>query len=246
MALYAFNLEVARTAEIVSEHLLGEIRLQWWREAVDGLFAGKPRRHYVLDLLAGPVAEGLLQRHRFDRIIDTRAFDLDPRPPANLAALESYLEGTSSSLIALALDILGERAANREQLATSCGLAYGLIGIIRAVPFHGRQGRHYLPADMAAEAGLAQSEQSLLRSTVPLRDVARILANRAREHLRQAESLAGSVGKQSLAAILPLTLARGYLRRLVAAGYDPFDESVQRRLPGAAWALAWARLRMKA
>ena len=72
------------------------------------------------------------------------------------------------------------------------------------------------------------------------------LAARAREHLRNAEDLSGTAAKDSFAAILPITLARGYLRRIEAAAHNPFQEKVQQRMPGAAWTLTWARLRGRA
>ena len=49
MALYAFNLEIARAPWVASEPLLAEIRLAWWREAVAEIYDGKPpRRHEVV------------------------------------------------------------------------------------------------------------------------------------------------------------------------------------------------------
>ena len=52
LALYAFSLEVARTREIVSEPILGQIRLQWWRETLEGIYAETPREHPVVEALA--------------------------------------------------------------------------------------------------------------------------------------------------------------------------------------------------
>ena len=89
-ALYAFNHEVAKVRETVSEPMLGQIRLQWWREAIDGLYAGKARAHPVVEALArdARVREGGLSRAHFDRLIDAREFDLAGRAPATLAELE--------------------------------------------------------------------------------------------------------------------------------------------------------------
>ena len=54
-ALYAFNYEIARVREIVREPMLGQIRLQWWREAVSAAFSGMPPRQHevVLPLKLG-------------------------------------------------------------------------------------------------------------------------------------------------------------------------------------------------
>ena len=54
-ALYAFHYEIAKTAETVSEALAGQIRLQWWRDAIGELREGKTREHpVVLALGRGP------------------------------------------------------------------------------------------------------------------------------------------------------------------------------------------------
>src|SRR5438067_12028668 len=55
-ALYAFNHEIARIGETVREPMMGEIRLQWWRETVGSARAGEPREHDVARALAAPVA----------------------------------------------------------------------------------------------------------------------------------------------------------------------------------------------
>ena len=47
-ALYAFNHEIAKVRETVSEPMIGQIRLQWWREAIGGIHAGTPRKHMVV------------------------------------------------------------------------------------------------------------------------------------------------------------------------------------------------------
>ena len=51
----AANHEIAKTAEVVSEPAIGQIRLQWWREALEGVEAGRPRAHEV----AIPLAEAV-------------------------------------------------------------------------------------------------------------------------------------------------------------------------------------------
>src|SRR3954447_23588970 len=104
-ALYAFNYEVARVREAVTTPMLGQIRLQWWREIVDAAYAGTPaRRHEVAQPLVAAIAGFGLSRTYFERIIDTRERDLDDAPPPNLTALVDYAEGTSSTLQFLALE----------------------------------------------------------------------------------------------------------------------------------------------
>src|SRR3954452_15251843 len=53
VALYAFNFEIAKTREVVREPLLGQIRLQWWREVIDEIYRGTTvRKHEVVQPLA--------------------------------------------------------------------------------------------------------------------------------------------------------------------------------------------------
>jgi NADH dehydrogenase [ubiquinone] 1 alpha subcomplex assembly factor 6 len=107
-ALYAFNYEVAKTREVVSEATLGRVRLQWWRESIAGIYAGDtPRRHEVIEPLTAAIRRHDLARESFDRLIDARESDLGNDPPESLAALERYVDTTSGGLVLLALAILG-------------------------------------------------------------------------------------------------------------------------------------------
>ena len=78
MALYAFNLEIARAPWVTSEPLLAEIRLQWWREALQEVYDGKPaRRHEVMEPLARTVAAADLPRRLFEEMIVARQQDAE-------------------------------------------------------------------------------------------------------------------------------------------------------------------------
>src|SRR3546814_7792176 len=94
-ALYAFNHEVAKTAEVVSEPMIGRIRLQWWRECLDGIYDGAARQHEVVQPLAEAIAARQLPRALLEAIIDARELDLDAEPPASLEALRRSEEHTS-------------------------------------------------------------------------------------------------------------------------------------------------------
>src|SRR5262245_34534045 len=70
-ALYAFNYEIARVRESVTQPMLGKIRLEWWRENVAIAFEGAPVRHHiVVEPLTAAIRETALTREHFDRLID--------------------------------------------------------------------------------------------------------------------------------------------------------------------------------
>lgn len=244
-ALYAFNLEVSKTAEVVSEPMLGQIRLQWWRDAIADIYDRRPPAHGVAEPLAAAVSRHGLSRAHFERLIDAREADLTPDGPASLAALEDYARDTSSRLLWLALEVLGIAGSDADPVrmaADSVGIAWALTGLLRAVPFHARQGRLMLPGDTARECGLESRVLFELRPSPELKDMARRIAERAGEHLTNARALRRAVPKAALPALGLATLAEGHLSTLRRAGYDPFDPRVQRPPAGSAWRLAWTSL----
>lgn len=242
-ALYAFNLELAKTREQVSEAILGEIRLQWWRETVDEIFAGKRRDHPVVEALADAVETHELDRGLLDRLIDARAADLTDDPPADTAALEDYARCTSSSLMQLALEVLDARSGTSDTAAEHAGIGWALTGLIRAVPFHGAQGRVYLPRDLLEAEGLNIHATAHDRNPEKIRRVARRLAEAAAEHLRQARAARTGIPKKALPALLPASLADLYLARLRKADYDLSDSRLDISAPRRQFKLLWSALR---
>ncbi len=241
-ALYAFNLEVAKTAEVVSEAMVGRIRLQWWREAIEEIYGDRPRAHAVIGPLARAVDRHGLSRAPFDRLIDAREADLAGEPPADLAALETYAEGTAASIFLLALGVLGS-PADQGPAATAAhhlGVTWALTGLARAVPFHARQKRSYLPVDLTSEAGLDTADLFELRASPALARVIEELAARAADHLQAVRRLRRDLPRAAAPLLLFAPLAEDHLGRLRRAGFNPFDPKVQAERPGTVWRLAWA------
>ncbi len=227
-ALYAFNLEVARTREAVSESMIGQIRLQWWREAIEGIYAGQPRKHAVVEALNGAVQRHDLPRAPFDALIDARELDLEDQGPRDMAELIAYAEATSSGLISLALDALAIRdEAAREaarEAAAHVGVAWSLAGLLRALPFHARGKRIYLPQERVAAADMDLADYFELRPSPAIAAVVREVAGEAAARLARARALRTEVPRAALSALLPATLADRSLRRLHRVDYDPFAE----------------------
>lgn len=242
--LFAFNHEVAKTSEVVSEAIIGQIRLQWWRESLEGLFGAAPREHYVIQALRDAVQEGRLSRERLERLVDAREADLTGEAPADLAAFEAYAEATGAELLQAALELMELSAQTHEGLhraARHIGIAYASVGLLRAVPFHAAQKRIHLPEDHLSAAGVNRRDLFELRPQEALSGVAMRLAQRAEEHLSEAAKLIPDA-RTAKPVLLHGSLARLYLKRLIAADYDPFDPRVglspPSRMPRLAW-LSW-------
>jgi len=221
--LYAFNQEIARVRELVTEPMLGQIRLQWWRDALDQLFDGAPVAHPVAEALAVAVRRHDLSRSPFDRLIDCRLIDLDDAPPPTLAALEDYAEGTSSSLNVLVMEVLDVRNDASFRAARHVGIAWALTGLLRAVPFHAAARRLYLPAGLMAEHGVEAEQVLSGQTSTGLAKLAEALAQRAREHLARARSYKEELPKTALPGLYTALLAERYLDRLGKAGFNPLD-----------------------
>ncbi|MGQ9368438.1 phytoene/squalene synthase family protein [Azospirillum sp. A39] len=245
-ALYAFNVEVAKTREVVSEPMLGQMRLQWWRDAVAGAYGeGTLPEHAVARPLAAVVAAQGLTRSHFERLIDGREADLDDTQPATLTCLANYAEVTSAPLVRLALESLGAHAAAQGPVARHVGIAYALAGILRAVPHHARQRRLLLPADRMAAHGARARDVLELRAEPALKPVVREVAAAAREHLAEARALRGAVPRAALPALLPAVVAATHLDALARADHDVFAARVQLPNPRRQIRLAWAALRRR-
>lgn len=219
-ALYAFNLELAKVADAVSEPLLGEIRLQWWREALDGIYAGTPRRNAVVEALAHVIEDTGLERAPFDRMIDARARDLEEAPFATTDDLLGYLRDTSSTLMALAAAVL-ERGSNTSAAGPG-GVAWGLVGVIRSIAFHAAHGRCLLPRDLLVAEDLDPHDLMHGRMSAGLQRVIEALCAKASEQIRAFRAEAADIPKGARSAYLPVTLAVSDLKAVRRAGYDPF------------------------
>jgi phytoene synthase len=207
-ALYAFNHEVARVAETVREPMLGAIKLEWWRETVEGAHKGAPRNLDVAKGLAALFQSVTLPLGDFEAIIAARAFDGNAEHFADLAALEAYVDATGGAVMRLAARILG----GDTNLVREAALAYGLAGLLRSLGFHNARHKLYMPLDLLSAVGLTPEMFFDLRDDPRVDAVAHQLALRARDHFLQARR--GPRPRAALPALLPAALVPVYLRRL--------------------------------
>ncbi|QDL92642.1 phytoene synthase [Paroceanicella profunda] len=195
MVLYAFNLEVARAPWVASEPLIGQMRLQFWHDAIAGIHEGKPpRRHPVVEELAALTARRALPRAPFDALIAARMADLDPAPPETRAALEAYVDATSGGLMQLAARALGTEA---DAVAADIGRASGMANLMRALPELAVRGHMPLPGLTLADR-VALSEG---RTTPELAEAVRLLATEARATLRRGRRAARRLPRSVLPAL---------------------------------------------
>ncbi|MCC6915477.1 MAG: squalene/phytoene synthase family protein [Rhodospirillaceae bacterium] len=243
-ALYAFNAEIAKVRESVSEQLIGRMKLQWWRDLIAAIYEGReaPKGNPVVQGLAGIIERQDLAREDFDTLLDTRERDIGDEDFADVADLESYADGTSARLTSLALQILGVQDEGSRAAGRHVGIAWALTGLMRAVLFQAKADRVPLPQDLLAGASLTPHDVQERRNAARLGAVIAQVAHTARAHLDKARTYRAHVDKRALPALLPATLADSYLQGLERRKYDVFDprHALQRPAVGR---LIWNGLR---
>jgi len=245
-ALYAFNLEVARTREVAREPMPGELRLQWWREAVTGAGVREAAGHPVAAALRDAVVRYRLPPQRLVDLIDARTFDLYDEPMNTLADLEIYAARTSSTLINLAARVICDgRDPGAGQVAHHAGVAYAIAGLLRALPIHAARRQLYVPADLMQRYGARLEDVFAGNATSALRAALAELRLRARQHLAEARILLAEAPAAALPALLPVALVRPVLDRMERSRYRPFRprDVPQWRRQWALWRAARTGLR---
>lgn len=234
-ALYAFHAEIARMRDVVREALPGEIRLQWWRDLLEGAADG--------DAMANPLAAGLLacvEEHRLPvavltAMIEARIFDVYNDPMESRSALEGYAGETASALIQLASLILDpENAPKSAEAAGHAGVAQTVAGTLLMLPIHRRRGQVYLPADLLAATGL--SSEALLggNDKVAAARAIEAFVGLGRDHLAKARA-ANGISTANRPAFLPVAFVPHILRAAEKAG----AEALERSLQPAQWQRQW-------
>ncbi len=207
LTLYAFNNELARARESTSQPLLAIIRLQWWREVVEGT----AKSHEVATPLSALLEAGMLDRAEALALVDAR--EAETGEIETLADWRAYALASAGGLAVAAGRVLG--APDPARLRT-LGAAYGVAGMLRSVPALARAGRCLLPGDVLATHGLSP-EAVVAAPGAPA--VAAVLQELAGEGGRLlADAGRGRVPASWRAAALPAVLARRDLRTPSHAG----------------------------
>ncbi|HWJ76364.1 MAG TPA: phytoene/squalene synthase family protein [Kaistia sp.] len=235
-ALHAFNLEIARVRERVSEALPGEIRLQWWRDLLEGTADGEVAGNPVAAALLETIGLNSLPRAALINLIEARVFDLYNDPMPSLSDLEGYAGETAAALIQCGALVLAKgRDPGSADASGHAGVAQAITGLLRALPWHARRQQLYLPADLMARHGVKADDVFAGRATPALMALLAEMRTIARDHLDKARAAIRRLDPALLPAFLPATLVEPTLLRMEKRGYDPFQTDVA--LPQ--WQVQW-------
>jgi phytoene synthase len=222
LAIYAFNVEISRVREQVSQPLPGEMRLQWWTDMLAGAGHGGVEGNPVAAELLLAIRSWRLPVERLSRLIDEHQFDLYNDPMPSMAALEGYINDTSAALFSLGAGIAGRPSAEIDHLARHAGLAQGIVQVIAALPLDASRRQLFVPLQLLESHGSGMEEVFAGKQTSQARAAIDQLIGEAREHLNTAFALLADVPREVRPIFLPLALVRRDLKRMLRADSDPF------------------------
>jgi 15-cis-phytoene synthase len=230
LALYAFNVEIVRVRDQITQPLPGEVRLKWWSEVLAGEGDGGVEGNPVVSELLLAIRHFRLPTEPLTRLIFEHQFDLYNDPMPTLAALEGYVADTSSTLFALAARIAAAASAEIDHAARHAGLAQGFAQVIAALPRDAARRQLFVPVQLLAKQGIGVEAIFAAKETPPVRAALDQLIGEARLHLDTALSLLADIAPQARAMFLPLAVVRRDLGRMSRADSDPFVPRTASRL----------------
>lgn len=218
LAIRAFNIEISRIPDIVSNTTIGQMRHQFWKDTINKTFDGNPPNEPVAVLLASYINDtgNRLNRTWFQKIVSAREQALLRPGFSNLSSLETYAESTYSTLLYLTLSALPLNSLTADHVASHIGKAAGIAAILRGVPLlafppppnshsanpagmglpmsRDRQRVVNLPLDIMSQCGVREEDIFKNASKAEgLKDAIFTIATRASDHLITARSLLNDI-----------------------------------------------------
>lgn len=230
-ALYALDLELSRIRTRVREPLMGLMRVQWWRDAIDAIYAGRGPDHPVALALTDAIGRYALPRDGFAPLLAAREREVSDEALPDMAALINHVQETAAGIATLALTVLACSGREERLAAQEVSIGWALAGLLRALPADARARTLVVPQAVAQGAALVQADRVRESGRVELRTAVGIVAATARQHLAAARERRTRVSKQALPVLLWATYAEGHLNELKRAGNDPFAVRSHRRAP---------------
>ena len=220
IALAAYAADLQRITATSTQPMLGEIRLQWWRDTLEIFGKGGRTGSPVADALGAAVAAHALPLPMLAAMSEARAWDLYDDPMPDQASLDGYLTKTEAIPFELALRVLGVAADEAGALSVPAGRAFGMMRLLARLAGHLAHGRIPLPLEMLAEHDLDRDRFLSDGADLALRALITSQSDNIRATLALLRPQMAALSKQQRTALLPLALVHPYLRIIERSRHD--------------------------
>ena len=196
-AVYAFCREVDDIADDwpAAERAGG---LAGWREEIEALYAGRPRR-LIGRALAEPVERFALRKGDFHDIVAGMEMDAeaDIRAP-DLATLDLYCARVAGAVGHLSVHVFGDSSPAAHRVADALGRALQLTNILRDLAEDAQRGRLYLPREVLDRHGIPATDPALVLRHPALPAACRDLAAIALCNFDNAEAAMAECARRAM------------------------------------------------
>jgi len=230
LALYAFNVEIVRVHEHVSQPMAGEIRLQWWSDMLAGQGRGYAEDSPVASELVRAIEAYALPVERLTRLIEAHQFDLYNDPMPDSEVLDTYAQETSSALFDLGARIAGASPDALAEVTRQAGIAETYLHVLTRLPFDASRQQVYLPRDLLTAHGSSIDEVFAGRVTPALRAALDEFAGLALSHFKLMYEPLMALPQEARRVFLPMAAARRALERTLRPDFDPYVPQPDSRL----------------
>ncbi|RDV01092.1 phytoene/squalene synthase family protein [Undibacter mobilis] len=229
-ALYAFAIEIGRVRDVAREPMPGEIRLQWWREVLEGKRDGEAAAHPVASALMAGLKRHSIKPDRLVGIVDAHGFDLYDEPMGTLDDLDNYGVMTQSALLDVAIDILGGGGPEAMMVIRGAGIALTVTDSLVHLAKHVSRRQMFVPIEVLDRHGVNIDEVYAGKTSEALKNALAEMRRHARRQMIAARNDGAQVPLAILPALLPLALIGPTLKPMDRRGYEPFDVTPLSRL----------------
>lgn len=230
LALYAFNVEIARVHEHIRQPMAGEIRLQWWTDMLAGQGHGYVEGSPVASELMRAIEAHALPVERLTRLIEAHQFDLYNDPMPDIDTLDTYAQETSSALFDLGARIAGASPDMLGEVTRQAGIAETYLQVVTRLPFDASRQQVYLPLDMLTRHGGGVDEVFAGRMTPALRATLDEFVDLALSHFKLMYSPLMALPPAARRVFLPMAVARRTLERTRRPDFDLYVPQQDSRL----------------
>ena len=215
--LHAFHVEAVNITLATREPLAGEIRLQWWVEALTGLRNEEADGHPLARLLRDVIARHDLPLQPFEKKLNAHVFDLYREPMEDRTMFEAWCGEARSTQFQMSGWIAGQAPGSYLSDASGhAGVALGVVSVLQNLGRSRLANQSFIPLDLLRAAGL--EPETFCSSWDDRHEMAiQAFIDLGREHLAKAEAALKEMQGPSKRVFLPLALAPVYFQELESA-----------------------------